>query len=82
VADKGYDGAGIGVLTPVKGNQLASSTATGNELLGCLRTQGERGNALLKTQWKALQKSGSARNESAPSSPQHSQLTTAERPIH
>jgi hypothetical protein len=54
LADKGYDGAGAGVLTPTKGTNLHPDNAARNQLLGCLRAQGERGIALLKTRWKAL----------------------------
>ena len=54
LADKGYDGAGAGVLTPTKGGHLHSDNLTRKRLLGCLRAQGERGIALLKTRWKAL----------------------------
>jgi hypothetical protein len=54
LADKGYNGAGAGVLTPTKGGDLHSDNTTRNELIGCLRAQGERGIALLKTRWKAL----------------------------
>ena len=54
LADKGYDGAGIGVHTPAKGAHLAPSTACRNQLLTRLRAEGERGIALLKTRWKAL----------------------------
>ena len=53
-ADKGYDGAGAGVLTPIKGGNLHPDNAARNRVLGCLRAQGERGIALLKTRWKAL----------------------------
>ena len=54
LADKGYDGAGAGVLTPTKGGNLHPDNLTRNQLLGCLRAQGERGIAQLKTRWKAL----------------------------
>lgn len=54
LADKGYDGAGIGVHTPVKGSGLTTTIQASNELLTCLRAVGERANALLKTRWKAL----------------------------
>ena len=54
LADKGYHGAGAGVLTPTKGTNLHPDNAARNQLLGCLRAQGERGIALLKTRWKAL----------------------------
>ena len=54
LADKGYAGAGAGVLTPTKGANLHSDNLARNQLIGCLRAQGERGIALLKTRWKAL----------------------------
>lgn len=54
LADKGYDSAGAGVLTPTKGGNLHPDNLARNQLLGCLRPQGERGIALLKTRWKAL----------------------------
>ena len=57
LADSGYEGAGIGILTPVKkpaGNQeLDIDTRTRNALLRDLRCRGERGFALL-TQRRAL----------------------------
>src|SRR4051794_9713997 len=56
LADKGYDCAGAGIHTPVKGGGLHPDTAARNELIGCLRAQGERGIALLKTRWKALRR--------------------------
>jgi len=43
-----------GVLTPTKGRGLHADNLTRNRLIGCLRAQGERGIALLKTRWKAL----------------------------
>jgi len=59
LADSGYEGAGIGVLTPVKkpaGNQeLDIGTRTRNALLRDLRCRGERGFALLTQRWTALQ---------------------------
>jgi hypothetical protein len=59
LADSGYKGAGIGVLTPVKnppGNQEPDiGTRTRNALLRELRCQGERGFALLTQRWAALQ---------------------------
>lgn len=58
-ADPGYDGAGIGVHTPVKqpsdGRQLDVNTRTRNGLLRSLRCLGERGFALLVGRWRALQ---------------------------
>jgi hypothetical protein len=59
LADTGYQGAGIGILTPVKspaGNQeLDTGTRTRNALLRDLRCRGERGFALLTQRWAALQ---------------------------
>lgn len=59
LADSGYEGAGIGVLVPVKsppGNQeLDISSRTRNALLRDLRCRGERGFALLTQRWAALQ---------------------------
>ncbi|MBP2329600.1 hypothetical protein JOF56_009985 [Kibdelosporangium banguiense] len=59
LADGGYDGAGIGVHTPVKqpaGDQvLAADDRTYNVLLRGLRCLGERGFAVLTGRWRALQ---------------------------
>ncbi len=60
LADGGYEGAGIGIHIPVKnppGNQrLDPDTKTRNSLLRGLRSQGERGFALLTQRWTALQR--------------------------
>jgi hypothetical protein len=60
LADGGYEGAGIGIHVPVKnpgGNQrLDPDTKTRNSLLRGLRSQGERGFALLTQRWTALQR--------------------------
>jgi DDE superfamily endonuclease len=59
LADGGYLGAGIGVHVPIKqpgGTQVLDiNNRTYNALLRGLRAQGERGFALLKTRWTALQ---------------------------
>ncbi|QYC38294.1 hypothetical protein Nocox_03320 [Nonomuraea coxensis DSM 45129] len=59
LADSGYDGAGIGVHTPIRqpeGNQILSpDNRTYNRLLRALRCLGERGFALLKGRWRTLQ---------------------------
>ncbi|MEU8403555.1 transposase family protein, partial [Nonomuraea sp. NPDC048892] len=59
LADSGYDGAGIGIHTPIKqpdGNQILSpDNRTYNRLLRALRCLGERGFALLKGRWRILQ---------------------------
>ncbi len=58
LADSGYDGAGIGVLTPVKqpgnGRALDVDTRAYNALLRGLRCLGERGFALLTGRWRSL----------------------------
>jgi hypothetical protein len=60
LADGGYEGAGIGIHVPVKnppGNQrLDPDTKTRNSLLRGLRSQGERGFALLSQRWTTLQR--------------------------
>jgi len=64
LADGGYQGAGIGVHTPVKKSKQKRGTApreldagqlTRNLLLRGLRCQGERGFALLARRWAVLQ---------------------------
>jgi hypothetical protein len=58
LADGGYEGAGIGVHTPVKqpadGRQLDVDTRAYNALLRGLRCLGERGFAVLTGRWRAL----------------------------
>jgi hypothetical protein len=58
LADSGYEGAGIGILIPVKnppGNQEPDlGTRTRNALLRDLRCRGERGFALLTQRWAIL----------------------------
>jgi DDE superfamily endonuclease len=60
LADGGYEGAGIGIHVPVKnpggGRQLDPDTKTRNSLLRGLRSQGERGFALLSQRWTTLQR--------------------------
>ena len=59
LADSGYEGAGQGVLTPVKkpknGRELDIDTRTYNTLLRSTRCLGERGFALLSQRWRTLQ---------------------------
>jgi hypothetical protein len=58
LADSGYDGAGAGVLVPVKKparGELDTDTKTRNALLRSLRYQGERAFALMSQRWRALQ---------------------------
>ena len=58
LADSGYEGAGAGVLVPVKKparGELDIDTKTRNALLRSLRYQGERGFALMSQRWRVLQ---------------------------
>ena len=59
LADPGYDGAGIGILIPVKqppgGRELDINTQTRNAIQRSLRCLGERGFALLTGRWRTLQ---------------------------
>ena len=58
LADGGYDGAGIGVHTPIEqsasGQVLDADNRTYNALLRGLRCLGERGFAVLTGRWRAL----------------------------
>lgn len=59
LADAGYQGAGIGIITPVKqpaqGPPLALSNQTANKLQRGVRALGERRLALLTQRWRLLQ---------------------------
>lgn len=55
LTDKGYQGAGIGILHPVKGQGLAPDTTARNRLITGLRAPAERANVILK-HFRALQK--------------------------
>ncbi len=59
LADPGYEGAGIGILIPVKqpsgGRELDINTRTRNAIQRSLRCLGERGFALLSQRWRTLQ---------------------------
>lgn len=55
LTDKGYAGAGIGVLSPIKGKDLDPDDRCHNQLLSHLRAPAERANALLTQTWRALQ---------------------------
>jgi hypothetical protein len=56
LTDKGYTGAGIGIHVPHKGHALDPDTQTRNTLINALRAVAERGNAILKIRWPALQR--------------------------
>jgi hypothetical protein len=59
LADPGYEGAGIGILIPVKqptgGRDLDINARTRNAIQRSLRCLGERGFALLTGRWRTLQ---------------------------
>jgi hypothetical protein len=59
LADSGYEGAGHGILSPVKqptdGHRLHINNRSYNMLLRSLRCLGERGFALLTQRWRVLQ---------------------------
>jgi hypothetical protein len=59
LADPGYEGAGLGILIPVKqppgGGELDINTRTRNAIQRSLRCLGERGFALLTGRWRTLQ---------------------------
>ncbi|HEV8278977.1 MAG TPA: transposase family protein [Streptosporangiaceae bacterium] len=59
LADPGYEGAGIGILIPVKqppgGRDLDIDTRTRNAIQRSLRCLGERAFALLTGRWRTLQ---------------------------
>lgn len=56
LTDKGYAGAGIGILVPDKGRDLPPDNQTRNKIIGVLRAPAERANALLKSTCKALRR--------------------------
>lgn len=56
LTDKGYTGAGLGAHVPLKGHALDPDTATRNMLINAVRAVAERGNAILKIRWPALQR--------------------------
>lgn len=56
LTDKGYQGAGIGIIVPTKGRNLAPDNQARNTLITALRAPAERANALLKRTWKTLER--------------------------
>lgn len=56
LTDKGYEGAGIGIIVPTKGRNLAPDNQARNAIINALRAPAERANALLKRTWKALER--------------------------
>ena len=55
LADKGYQGAGIGILVPTKNPCPTPDEQTRNNLLSALRAPAERANAMFK-HFRALQR--------------------------
>jgi hypothetical protein len=70
LADCGYEGAGHGVLTPVKKPKGVKepdiNARTRNMLLSSARCPGERGFALLSQRWKTLQNVTASPSEIGP----------------
>jgi DDE superfamily endonuclease len=70
LADCGYEGAGHGILTPVKKpkgvKELDINTRTRNMLLSSAGCLGERGFALLSQRWKTLQNVTASPSEIGP----------------
>jgi len=56
LTDKGYVGAGIGILVPTKGSNLAPDDRARNMMISALRAPAESANALLKRTWKTLER--------------------------
>lgn len=56
LTDKGYQGAGIGILVPFKGTNLNADAVTRNMMINALRAPAERANALLKATWPVLRR--------------------------
>jgi len=56
LTDKGYTGAGIGIMVPTKGRNLSPDNQARNTLISALRAPAERANALLKRTWNALER--------------------------
>ena len=69
LADPGYEGAGIGILIPVKqptgGRELDINARTRNAIQWSLRCLGERGFALLTGRWRTRSTSPPAQAKSA-----------------
>lgn len=56
LTDKGYEGAGIGILMPFKGPNLNADAVSRNAMINALRAPAERANALLKATWPVLRR--------------------------
>ena len=56
LTDKGYEGAGIGIIVPFKGTNLNPDAVSRNAAINALRAPAERANALLKATWPVLRR--------------------------
>ncbi|MFI6428628.1 transposase family protein [Promicromonospora sp. NPDC050880] len=56
LTDKGYEGAGIGIIVPFNGANLNADAVSRNATINALRAPAERANALLKATWPALRR--------------------------
>jgi len=56
LTDKGYEGAGIGIIVPFKGTNLNTDAVSRNAMSNALRAPAERANALLKAAWPVLRR--------------------------
>lgn len=56
LTEKGYVGAGTGIIVPTKGRNLHPDYQTHDTVISALRAPAERANALLKRTWKALER--------------------------
>jgi hypothetical protein len=80
LADKGY-GGGIGIHTPAKGAHLAAGAACRNRLPAGLCAEAERGIAVLKIRWKALNRIRLCPRRIGAIAAAALVLTTSQRPI-
>lgn len=56
LTDKGYEGAGIGIIVTFKGADLNPDAVSRNSAINALRTPAERAKALLKATWPVLRR--------------------------
>lgn len=56
LTDKGYTGAGIGIMVPVKGHDLAPDDVSRNAMINALLAPAQRADAVLKATWPTLRR--------------------------
>jgi hypothetical protein len=56
LTDKGYAGAGTGIIVPTKGDNLHPDHRARNAMINALRAPAERASTLLKRHWTALER--------------------------